>query len=199
MTEEPKDDLSAVIAGVQLVDVRLVEAAVRTRIRHVRAVPNSQLVATHGTTVMQRSDDGFIVAAMLRAQVVSEGQQATDDAPVFMNVTFALQYSLLDAKRFSDEVLGEFARVNAAFNAWPYWREYVQTTAARMNLPPLVLPVFRVRPAASQAPKIENRNRTPSKQVPEVDKLTTGRGTAERAGKGKAAVRAGSKRSHRIE
>jgi preprotein translocase subunit SecB len=39
--------------------------------------------------------------------------------------------------------LDAFAKTNAVFNAWPYWREFVQSTTVRMGLPPLVTPVFR--------------------------------------------------------
>jgi preprotein translocase subunit SecB len=34
--------------------------------------------------------------------------------------------------------------LNGVFHVWPYWREMVQNTLARMGLPPLILPVFRV-------------------------------------------------------
>lgn len=30
-----------------------------------------------------------------------------------------------------------FAEFNATFNAWPYWREYLQSTTVRMGLPPV--------------------------------------------------------------
>ena len=39
-----------------------------------------------------------------------------------------------------------FAQVNAVFNAWPYWRELVQASLARMSMPALTVPVFRVAP-----------------------------------------------------
>ena len=49
-----------------------------------------------------------------------------------------------DEESFSSEELEAFGEVNAVFNAWPYWRELVQASLARMLLPPLTLPVFRV-------------------------------------------------------
>lgn len=51
-----------------------------------------------------------------------------------------------------EELFTAFANVNGIFNAWPYIRELVQTTATRMGLPPLVLPVYRVGPQATRAP-----------------------------------------------
>ena len=39
-----------------------------------------------------------------------------------------------------------FGQINAVFNAWPCWRELVQAPPARMSLPTLTVPVFRVPP-----------------------------------------------------
>jgi hypothetical protein len=63
-----------------------------------------------------------------------------------IDASFELLYSLppnVDAQ--SDEVQA-FANTNALLNSWPYWRELVQTTVARMNLPPLTIPLFRIGP-----------------------------------------------------
>lgn len=172
MTEIQPAELSAVIAGVELKDVRLVDSSARTRVREARTVPNAQLVTKHATSVIARFDDGFTVGAMAEARIISPGEEATDNPPVRIGVTFALHYALPDAARFSDAVLEEFARVNGAFNAWPYWREYVQTTAARMNLPPVVMPVFRViHTRAASAEQPARREVGPSSGKPSGDVL----------------------------
>lgn len=41
-----------------------------------------------------------------------------------------------------------FARVNGIYNAWPYLREYVQTSLVRLGLPPFELPLLRAGAAA---------------------------------------------------
>jgi hypothetical protein len=158
-----QSELAAVIGRVQLVDVRLVSADVRTLVRDARVVPDANLAMRHATKVIGRSDGGFLVLAAMDANVVSGQAKADADPPIRMQVAFALQYELPDAASVSDAVLAEFARVNGAFNAWPYWREYIQTTAARMNLPPVVLPVFRVAPRAEPT----------APALPSVPKATT--------------------------
>lgn len=65
---------------------------------------------------------------------------------VAVTCAYLLEYHLdspppADAR---DDLLSAFAKVNGVYNAWPYLREVVQNTCARMNLPPMVLPVFRV-------------------------------------------------------
>ncbi len=40
------------------------------------------------------------------------------------------------------EAIDAFARVNSVFIAWPYLREFAQTSTCRMGLPPLTLPLI---------------------------------------------------------
>jgi hypothetical protein len=153
MRPDQGQSLASVIASVELRQVRLVQATVRTRVRDASTIPNAEVSLTHTTWIMGRGASGFLVAANLRAFVLSKGQEPGDQSPISVDVLFELAYALPDALKIDNEVLREFARVNGAFNAWPYWREYVQSTIARMNLPPLVLPVFRVLKADSPAGK----------------------------------------------
>jgi len=44
-----------------------------------------------------------------------------------------------------------FARVNGIYNAWPYLREFVQTSLVRLSLPPFELPLLRPGAAAQLA------------------------------------------------
>lgn len=59
---------------------------------------------------------------------------------------FCAQYRLdptaeLEAQRPAIE---EFGRYNLGFHVWPYWREYVQGTCARMGIPPIPVPMYRL-------------------------------------------------------
>ena len=61
-----------------------------------------------------------------------------------IEATFVLTYSAESFEDLSDENLQAFATTNGVYNAWPYWREYVQSTVTRMGFPPIVVPVFRL-------------------------------------------------------
>jgi hypothetical protein len=61
-----------------------------------------------------------------------------------IEATFALDYSLESIADLQEGHFRAFALTNGVFNAWPYWREYVQSCASRMGLPNVVIPVFRV-------------------------------------------------------
>jgi hypothetical protein len=63
-----------------------------------------------------------------------------------IRVLFELRYALPEGLRPTSEEATAFSHTNAMLNSWPYWREFVQNTVARMNLPPLTLPLFRLVP-----------------------------------------------------
>lgn len=42
----------------------------------------------------------------------------------------------------NQECLDAFALGNASYHVWPYWREYVTSSCARMNVPKLVMPTI---------------------------------------------------------
>lgn len=47
------------------------------------------------------------------------------------------------SQELNEEELQLFAEHNVVYNVWPYWREYVQNTCFRMNIPPFQIPFFR--------------------------------------------------------
>jgi len=91
----------------------------------------------------------------------SAGEEGTEDRPlVAIAATFIAEYEMAEGFNPSSKELNAFLKTNAVFNCWPYWREYVHSTAARMNLPPLTLPFFRIRApqSAKQSTLIKAEN-----------------------------------------
>lgn len=142
MTERVKK-ASRLIAAVQFNSIRLVEVAAKSSIRSAGDIENVKLsVEPHAKVPDLPKDGTFSVLASLELQVVANDQKTPS---VTMTATFELRYSVPEELgEITKEELTAFAEVNAVFNAWPYWREYIQSTFVRMNLPPVVLPVFRL-------------------------------------------------------
>lgn len=46
------------------------------------------------------------------------------------------------------EALEAFAKQNASYHVWPYWREFVSNQCARMDLPRVVIPTIQFAPPA---------------------------------------------------
>ena len=69
-----------------------------------------------------------------------------------------MSYRLPADESFASEELAAFGKINGVFNAWPYWRELVHASLARMDMPTLTVPVFRLPPPdnAKDAPEEDN-------------------------------------------
>lgn len=65
------------------------------------------------------------------------------DTILRIRASFVLVYSLAPARVYSSKSLYHFAWLNGVYNAWPYWREFAQATAARCGLGAIVMPVYR--------------------------------------------------------
>ena len=45
----------------------------------------------------------------------------------------------------TEKELQNFCDINAVYNAWPYWREFVHSTMDRMGLPTMTMPLLKFR------------------------------------------------------
>ena len=86
--------------------------------------------------------------------------QPLPDAAVYVEIEceFCAQYSVNGAndEQVLRPALDEFARYNVGYHVWPYWREYVQGTCARLGIPPIPVPMYRIPasdPVADAAPE----------------------------------------------
>ena len=76
--------------------------------------------------------------------VLTALQSESTDPVVEIRTSIEVTYACSEADTFSPEALHGFGQTNGVFNTWPYWREYVQSSIARMGLPTLIVPVFRL-------------------------------------------------------
>lgn len=74
----------------------------------------------------------------------SEGDLATLDA------AFLLVYEVPGDLEVEERCFKHFAEVNGPYNAWPYWRELVQSVTGRIGLAGITVPVFHPRPSEIQ-------------------------------------------------
>lgn len=54
---------------------------------------------------------------------------------------FVAEYEIIED--LARECLDEFALKNASYHVWPYWREYVTSSCARINVPKVVMPTIQ--------------------------------------------------------
>ena len=87
-------------------------------------------------------------------------ERTTGSPPLVIQARFWLAYALESSEGLKPGHISAFGNLNGVYNAWPYWREYVQSVVTRMGLPPLPVPVFR--PLALSG--LEKLKRTPTRK-----------------------------------
>lgn len=102
------------------------------------------------------ASDKLIFNPVLEVVIRPDG---SPDPIITIHATFELEYSIPPGTALTSEELAAFAGTNAIFNAWPYWREFVQSTCVRMGHPPLLLPVFRLQHLGQRMKGVPNPER----------------------------------------
>lgn len=121
--------------------------------RHEARVTNltdefpSLMSETRSHSVRRDTDsDSILIDASFRFAMAYDTDESKEKPPVMVSATFGLLYAIEDVGSVSEEELNAFGEVNGIFNAWPYWRELLQSTLSRMGLPSITLPIYRILP-----------------------------------------------------
>ncbi len=144
-----------VIERAQILSVLLAES-------QAKRTPDADLKAQGLTTDIQisnvevgsnRDSKQIFVMPSFALNITKKGDEDAGPVPVLsVEAKFVLIYSVDTFDGLNDENIGSFGVTNGVFNAWPYWREFVQNTVTRMGLQGLIIPLFRVPSSiASQA------------------------------------------------
>ncbi len=92
--------------------------------------------------------------------LVARFDDESGDELLRIEAVFLLHYRLPSFEGLRKPNIMAFGEMNGLYNAWPYWREFVQATTVRMGLPALTIPVYR--PLATKASrKKDSASRTP--------------------------------------
>lgn len=91
-----------------------------------------------------RPDNVYTFVGLRLVARAGEQEDVDSSEPVLeLEAEYLLVYDLPDAGQFDKDALHHFAELNGTYNAWPYWRELVQTVSGRVGLASIVVPVFR--------------------------------------------------------
>ena len=137
-------DLSRIVSVIDIKSVRLCEAHCRSAVHPSEAGGAIGVkISRKAAVVKEPEEDGVLRIETIFAMEI---HSASDEEKLQAEIrgTFELSYKVPDDESFSSEELDAFGQVNAVFNAWPYWRELVQASLARMSMPLLAVPVFRM-------------------------------------------------------
>lgn len=165
MREWPRERIGNVARIVELDEVRLAQCAAVgvTSDKFIRSDYHSSwhmVPFSSAGPIDEDADesvdvtDGFQVLAMfhfhhVEADATVEGD---DEDQLDVVASFVLSYSVSrpNTTEGNDRVLLDaadlraFAEFNATYNAWPYWREFLQSISSRFGLPAVTVPILRV-------------------------------------------------------
>jgi len=111
----------------------------------------------------KRRDDPAAVELAVTVDFKFHVQRQDEDAPsdvILLEAGYLLVYALNPEAELEEECFDQFAEVNGPYNAWPYWRELVQSVTGRLGLPGFVLPVFRPAKKELEAPPAEGERQS---------------------------------------
>ena len=63
-----------------------------------------------------------------------------DDNYVLLEIKAAFESHYFSCEEFSEDEINVFSELNVLYHVWPYWREYVQGSCARMGIDPIDVP-----------------------------------------------------------
>lgn len=139
-----------VSARVELMTISLVESLAR-RQPFRDELPDT--VTLSASVQSSTDEDKQVVNVQPSFLLTGAYADKLDEEVLRIEARFHLLYRIPSFDGLASESITAFGETNGVFNAWPYWREFVQSTTVRMGLPPLTVPVYRVLP---QAPKKRN-------------------------------------------
>lgn len=99
---------------------------------------------SHSTNIQINKEKKVIVVLPTFALVARVVEKKGNTPDYEISASFALSYSVESFEGLKEENFYSFGEANGIYNAWPYWREFVQSTTSRMGISQLTVPVFRI-------------------------------------------------------
>ena len=102
-------------------------------------------------TLKHEAENAAIAGSKLTIPIKFGLRAVTEDKQsevIIVACRLEVDYDLNEGYIPSQEEIEAFRQGNAIFNCWAYFREYVQSSVARMNFPPITLPFLRMVPKA---------------------------------------------------
>lgn len=101
-------------------------------------------------------------------RLVDSSLNEDDDGYVKIEISaiFEAEYQLLNPDEFNEDGMSEFLNANVHHHVWPYWREYVQSTCARIGIPEITIP-FRL-PQPKEKKKAPTKGKVKQSHSPSV-------------------------------
>lgn len=134
-------EYSQILDGMELHDIVLTSSKIEYSGK-VLPVDSLSVNITNNSKLKILTENAIHVIDTFKLRVLEEDQETQF---VEIQVSFRLAFSC--KVTVSKEFFDIYKQFSLKLNTWPYFREFVQNMTARMNIPPLTLPLFKSGPS----------------------------------------------------
>lgn len=82
-----------------------------------------------------------LVPPEIPKEVLNKEEEVRELILAEVKATFITEYEI-SCEDLSKEAIDMFCINNVGYHVWPYWREYAQSTASRLRLPAITIPLY---------------------------------------------------------
>jgi len=92
--------------------------------------------------IQAATEENSQIILIITFSLTASENEDDEKALLLFEATFWLKYLLVAPMELNAELVQLFGQRNGMLNIWPYWREFIQTMTARMDLPQLKVPLL---------------------------------------------------------
>lgn len=144
----PIDRGSSIAASVHLREIFFDDLFARRKPQAFRSSDLSKAHVLAGPEKIDvvRSEDAreFIIRINFVLKAVEAEAAEFSDPDLEIGCRTVLIYQIPNLDGVDEQQLIAFGQTSGVFSAWPYWREFVQSTTYRLSVPQIILPTYRV-------------------------------------------------------
>ena len=126
---------------VELRDIRQISGSFEQKPQALIAKKN---IVLERKASVEIDEDNKMIFVVVDFGLKANPEDDKDSTVINISASFLVAYKMEEFKTFVNKDLKCFADNNGIYNAWPFWREFVQSASVRMGLPAITLPVFRI-------------------------------------------------------
>jgi len=121
------------------------------------------------TKIVLTDKDNNILSVLCNFVLSAFNRKSPDKIFMSIEASFCASYVLKPIEEFNPDDIGHFSKINPVYNAWPFWREFVQSMTTRMGFPALTIPLLKIMPKKSA--KKEAKSQPVKKESPRRKKV----------------------------
>ncbi len=137
-----------------LEEIYLVDAKMRRELADISA---NTLSLEHKCSTKILTAEKDILPILCNFGVEAFSGKSPDKIVMSIEASFCTSYVLKPIEEVNPADIEHFAKINPIYNAWAYWREFVQSMTSRMGFPVLTIPLLKIVPKKSKEKEVKRQ------------------------------------------